>query len=131
MNKIPQKTNSVLSTKHGQRGVTLVEVMMAVVILAILASIAANALFFPSRMIVDDTIRQIALQATTQEMEEIRAESYAAIDSGETYYTFTAAHEQLTLTRNVNDTGDEKIITVRVEDPDNKLLVELITERVD
>jgi prepilin-type N-terminal cleavage/methylation domain-containing protein len=118
----------VFIENHLRAGASLIEVILSVVIIAILATFAANALFFPTRQIVGDTVRQIALHQAQRDMETVRAERvYDVIVP--TNYSFTAARDQLTLDRAIDDTGGKKIITVQVNDDTGQLLVELITER--
>lgn len=120
----------VLAGKNRCAGTSLIEVILAVAIIAILATFAANALFFPTRQIVDDTVRQIALHQAQRDMEYVRAERvYDAIQP--TNYTFTAARDQLSLNRVVIPAGNTKTIAVQVTDATGQLLVELITERTE
>jgi prepilin-type N-terminal cleavage/methylation domain-containing protein len=112
-----------------QEGTTLIEVILAISVICVLAVIAANAIYAPARLIINDTIRQMALCEASSDMERVRATVYDDLLESGTNYTFTAAHQSLSLTRLVDEDYNLKTIIVQVKDPDSTLLVELITER--
>lgn len=111
---------------HGTRcGTSLVEVMLTVVVIAILAIIATNALFYPSRMVSSDARRQVALHQASLNME-LAAASYA--DASNTTDTITALNQTLTIKRNVELIDDIKQITVNVTGETGDSIVTLFTE---
>jgi len=111
-------------------GTTLVEVMLAAIIIAMLAVLASTALFYPTRIVVSDARRQVALHEANAEMERAKAAEYSTLS--DTNYSFNTLHKTLDLTRVVATNTNEKIITVTIPDPvdaDASPLVELITVR--
>jgi prepilin-type N-terminal cleavage/methylation domain-containing protein len=59
----------VCNKKRLRQGMTLVEVMLAAVILAILAVVSANALFYPRLLVVNSGLEQSAINAGIGELE--------------------------------------------------------------
>lgn len=111
-------------------GTTLVEVVLAAVIVAILAAIASTALFHPTRLVISDARLQVALHEANAEMERIAAMSYAEI-LDEPPYTLQTLNQTINIDRTIDEyfSPNEKTITVTVLDEDRELLVELITQR--
>ena len=120
--------------KDNRRGVTLVEVMLSAAILGILAVVLVNALFYPTRLVVSDARRQIALSEANAEMETVRSTDYAAISSGTTNRTIVALNQTQTVSRTVVLTTNAvyfygiKKITVTVTES-GKTNVVLVTQR--
>ena len=62
-------TVPVCNNKRSRQGMTLVEVMLAAVILGILAVVASNSLFYPRWLVVNSGLEQSAIHAATAELE--------------------------------------------------------------
>jgi len=132
--KRTRQKNLVSNRKHLRSGDTLVEVIVAVVIIAILAIVATTALMYPTHLVVSDARRQVALHEAGRDMEQAKAISYGDLNGGTTNYTFKTLHKTMILSRIVDETtySDAKIITVKIPDPADTNappLVELITVR--
>jgi type II secretory pathway pseudopilin PulG len=65
-----------------RRGTTMVEVLLAAVILAILAVVVVNSLFYPRFLAVNSTLKQLAVQAGTDFMEQVVSQAYEEITNG-------------------------------------------------
>jgi len=125
--KHTNKKMPVSDRKRLRSGTTLIEVILAAVIIAIMAVLATTALFYPTRLVVSDARRQVALHEAGRDMERVRSTVYT--DISPTNYSITTLHEILDISRTVITNASEKEIIVEVRDPDGDLLVELITER--
>ena len=69
MKDISQETNPVSTINRRRKGVTLIEVILSSVILAILAMLAVNAIFYPRLLVVNSGLEQSAVHAATAELE--------------------------------------------------------------
>ncbi len=65
--KIPEVP--VCAKKQACRGMTLIEVIVAMIVLSILAILAVNALFYPRYLVVTSSLEQSAIHAATAEIE--------------------------------------------------------------
>ena len=111
-------------------GTTLVEVILAAVIIAMLAVMASTALYYPTRIVVSDARRQVALFEANAEMEQAKATEYLTLSDKN--YSFDALNKTLDLARVVATNPNEKIITITISDPSDanaSPVVELITVR--
>lgn len=68
--------------KTNRRGVTLVEVLFSAAILGILAVVVINALFYPRFLAVNSTVKQLAIQAGNDFLEQVVSQSYEEITNG-------------------------------------------------
>jgi prepilin-type N-terminal cleavage/methylation domain-containing protein len=63
-------------------GMTLVEVILSAVILGILAILVVNALFYPRLLVVSSALKQQAVNAGTDALEQVFSKSYNSISNG-------------------------------------------------
>ncbi len=67
------KREGQLVHAKNRSGMTLVEVLLGAAILGIMAVVVINALFYPRLLAVSSTLKQMAVQAGTGEIERLRA----------------------------------------------------------
>ncbi len=109
-------------------GTTLIEVMLGIIIISILAVLVVTALFYPTRRVVADARRQVALQAANFLMEQVPRLPYGSIPN--TNLTVTALNQDLTIRRTVDESvAGEKEILVEALDADGTVIVWLVTIR--
>ena len=108
-------------------GLTLVEVLLAMAILAVLSVVVVTALMYPGFIVVSSTRRQIALNEGQRDMERVSAMPYVSIAN--TNYSVNALNGTLAVTRMVTTNAVGKNITVEVRSATGDLLVDLVTER--
>jgi len=65
-----------------RRGMTLVEVILGVAILGILAVVVVNALFYPRLLVVSGTLKQQAIHAGTDALEQAFSKGYNSLPEG-------------------------------------------------
>lgn len=75
-----------MNQKNNRRGITLIEVMLSVIILAILAVVAVTALLYPTYLVVMSSIEQSAINAGNSAIES-HLNNYAAPIAQGTFYT--------------------------------------------
>jgi len=122
------KKTSIQGRNRLCSGTTLVEVILAAVIIGILAIVAVTALMYPTHLVVSDARRQVALHEANAEMEELAyPRPYSEVITAPSR-NITALNKTIVLDRSVDNTTD-KVITVTVTDEVGDLIVELITVR--
>jgi Tfp pilus assembly protein PilE len=120
-------TRTIHLQKNSRCGSTLIEVLLAAAMIAILAVVSATALMYSTLLSVSSARRQVALQECGRDMEKVAAKSYGSILN--TNYSVIALNERLDIRRTVVSGAGEKLITVKATDESGELLVELVTER--
>jgi prepilin-type N-terminal cleavage/methylation domain-containing protein len=68
-----RRTEDGVSDIKNRRGMTLVEVILAATIMGIMSVVVIHALFYPRFLAVSSTLKQLAVQAATGEIERLRA----------------------------------------------------------
>ena len=89
-----QRSEDGVSAIRNRSGMTLVEVLLGAAILAILAVLVVNALFYPRYLVFSSTLKQLAVQAGIGEIERMRADC--------TYNSMTNSTNNLTAKFNLN-----------------------------
>ncbi len=124
MNHVNQETRA-----KKKAGTTLVEVILAAVIIAMLAVMASTAFYYPTRIVVSDARRQVALFEANAEMETLASPSSYTNVTTVLDRNFPALNKTMVLGRSVIDNGPDKTITVTVTDDGGDQIIELITVR--
>ncbi len=65
-----------------RRGMTLVEVILGIAILGILAVVVVNALFYPRLLVVSGALKQQAIHAGTDALEQAFSQGYHSLPEG-------------------------------------------------
>ena len=122
--------------RRSQRGTSLIEVMLAISILAIVVLGTAFFSFYTSGQIGLGKQYRAALQLASQKMEQLRADNEIGIDitEGETSEEVSSGDLSYTRTTVVDDSGSNKEVTVTVSwtqmgKDRNVSLVSLIVEK--
>jgi len=124
MNHLNQATRA-----KKKAGTTLIEVILAAIIIAMLAVLASTALYYPTHLVVSDARRQVALHKANAEMEELAyPRPYNEIINAPGR-NIIALNKTMGLDRLVIDNTTNKVITVTVTNGIGDLIVELITVR--
>ncbi len=126
------KKTSIQGRNRLRSGTTLVEVILAAVLIGILAIVAVTALMYPTQLVVSDARRQVALHEANAEMERVTAESYSDItDANFPDRTVDTLYKTLTISTEIIPLPDEKEITVTTIDEDGTTNIWLKTLRPD
>lgn len=124
MNHVNQETRA-----KKKAGTTLVEVILAAVIIAMLAVMASTAFYYPTRIVVSDARRQVALFEANAEMENLASPYPYANVTNAPSRNITALNKTFGLLRDVDPSSGNKVITVTVTDDGGDQIIELITVR--
>jgi prepilin-type N-terminal cleavage/methylation domain-containing protein len=80
-------------THKTRRGLTLIEVMISIAILAVLAVMLSTAFFYPRWLITVSALKQNAIHAGTDAIERLFAQDYATIPDDPAELDFSGAYE--------------------------------------
>ena len=118
--------------RPNKTGMTLIEVMLSIAILAILAVLASSSLFYPRYLVATSGLEQSAIHAATAEIERHLNDYTAPVPRGQFNtdgWTFTITTNLTTHTDSIfSDDADYLEISTSVTYRDGKT-VDLVTYR--
>lgn len=124
---VSRKSSAPLRLKNRRSGTTLIEVVLAATILAMMAVIAISALTYPTHLVMNDIRRQIALQEGNRDLEYVT--SLPCKEITQTNYSITILNKPFTLIRTVTGSSVLKNISIEIQNENAESVVDLVTEK--
>lgn len=123
-----RQTNRVSRRPNGRRGFTLIEIMIAVLLLGMMATALATFTGYVGTSRVLGKQRSLALVVAQEAIEDARSRSFATTVNGTTTTSTTVSRFPMTITTTITPSGPNmKVVQVSVRNSGNKELQKFTT----
>jgi prepilin-type N-terminal cleavage/methylation domain-containing protein len=127
--KLTNRLNSMVTRcVSGRRGFTLVEILVAIILLGLMATSLATFTGYVGKTRVLGRQRSLALVVAQEAIEDARSRSFATTTDGTTTQTKTVARFPMTVTTTIAANGPNmKVVSVSVKNAGNNVLQKFTT----